>query len=293
MELDGVEMISLEVPVEPDIQPDALEQGNDVDASEASQSQSGNLDVHGRDQDQDPGSATRSGSVVTVVTYQLVNQVQHPLDAVHVCGKALGNVISGVIGRRCSVKAQDALVSVNRSRRICPERRTRALEVVHKEWWLQLSDRIRLRGPFGKGQMADEYMAWAREGSPERKTWVCMALGGALENAEKSKNTGGKALSSIIYRYLLLSIDIGQVIAESPILDPDPDPVVRIIRTHSKKSKKTEGAVAPEPSDPGKKTRKPKAWSVRHTDDHIYTLFKFLAQFPEEYRALYGDTEPV
>ncbi|KAJ7787365.1 hypothetical protein B0H14DRAFT_3893125 [Mycena olivaceomarginata] len=58
-----------------------------------------------------------------------------------------------------------------------PERRTRALEVVHKEWWLQLSDRIRLRGPFGKGQMADEYMAWAREGSPERKTWVCMALG--------------------------------------------------------------------------------------------------------------------
>ncbi|KAJ7841484.1 hypothetical protein B0H14DRAFT_2586873 [Mycena olivaceomarginata] len=47
MELDGVEMISLEVPVEPDIQPDALEQGNDVDASEASRPQSGNLDVHG------------------------------------------------------------------------------------------------------------------------------------------------------------------------------------------------------------------------------------------------------
>ncbi|KAJ7816150.1 hypothetical protein B0H14DRAFT_2602862 [Mycena olivaceomarginata] len=45
MELDGVEMISPEV--EPDIQPDALEQGNDVDASEASQSESGNLDVDG------------------------------------------------------------------------------------------------------------------------------------------------------------------------------------------------------------------------------------------------------
>ncbi|KAJ7340601.1 hypothetical protein DFH08DRAFT_963477 [Mycena albidolilacea] len=60
------------------------------------------------------------------------------------------------------------------------------------------------------------------------------------------------------------------------------------------KSKKTEAAVAPEPSDPGKQRpkRKPKAWSVRHTDDQIYTSFEFLAQFPEEYRALYGDTQP-
>ncbi|KAJ7925403.1 hypothetical protein B0H13DRAFT_2314617 [Mycena leptocephala] len=40
-------------------------------------------------------------------------------------------------------------------------------------------------------------------------------------------------------------------------------------------------------------TRKPKAWSVRHTDDQIYTSFEFLAQFPDEYRALYGDAEPA
>ncbi|KAJ7899170.1 hypothetical protein B0H14DRAFT_3424001 [Mycena olivaceomarginata] len=50
MELDGVEMISLEV--EPDIQPDALEQGNDLDGSEASQSELGNLDVDGEAQQQ-------------------------------------------------------------------------------------------------------------------------------------------------------------------------------------------------------------------------------------------------
>ncbi|KAJ6597859.1 hypothetical protein B0H10DRAFT_1959724 [Mycena sp. CBHHK59/15] len=61
------------------------------------------------------------------------------------------------------------------------------------------------------------------------------------------------------------------------------------------KFKKTEAAVAPEPSDSEKKRpkRKPKAWSVRHTYDQIYTWFEFLAQFPEEYRALYGDTEPM
>ncbi|KAJ7303125.1 hypothetical protein DFH08DRAFT_945370 [Mycena albidolilacea] len=51
------------------------------------------------------------------------------------------------------------------------------------------------------------------------------------------------------------------------------------------KSKKTEAAVAPEPSSSGKRrtTRKPKARSVRHTDDRIYTSFEFLAQFPDEY----------
>ncbi|KAJ7300546.1 hypothetical protein DFH08DRAFT_828361 [Mycena albidolilacea] len=61
------------------------------------------------------------------------------------------------------------------------------------------------------------------------------------------------------------------------------------------KTKKTEAAVAPEPSDSEKKRtkRKPKAWSVRHTDDQIYTSFEFLAQFREEYRALYEDTEPA
>ncbi|KAJ7342949.1 hypothetical protein DFH08DRAFT_703266 [Mycena albidolilacea] len=51
-----------------------------------------------------------------------------------------------------------------------PERRARALEVVHRERWLQLPDRIRLGGLVGKGQMADGYISWAREGSPERKT---------------------------------------------------------------------------------------------------------------------------
>ncbi|KAJ6509639.1 hypothetical protein DFH09DRAFT_1374704 [Mycena vulgaris] len=45
MELDGI--IPLEAPVELDVQPDALEQQNDLDASEASQSESGNLDVDG------------------------------------------------------------------------------------------------------------------------------------------------------------------------------------------------------------------------------------------------------
>ncbi|KAJ7789342.1 hypothetical protein B0H14DRAFT_3574129 [Mycena olivaceomarginata] len=56
-----------------------------------------------------------------------------------------------------------------------------------------------------------------------------------------------------------------------------------------------QAAVAPEPSSSGKRrtTRKPKAWSVRHTDDRIYTSFEFLAQFPDEYRALYGNTEPA
>ncbi|KAJ7899189.1 hypothetical protein B0H14DRAFT_3543522 [Mycena olivaceomarginata] len=61
------------------------------------------------------------------------------------------------------------------------------------------------------------------------------------------------------------------------------------------KSKKAEVAAAPEPSGSGKRrtTRKPKAWSVRHTDDQIYTSFEFLAQFPDEYRTLYGDAEPA
>ncbi|KAJ7845801.1 hypothetical protein B0H14DRAFT_2584450 [Mycena olivaceomarginata] len=62
-----------------------------------------------------------------------------------------------------------------------------------------------------------------------------------------------------------------------------------------RKSKKAEVAAAPEPSSSGKRrtTRKPKAWSVKHTDDQIYTSFEFLAQFPDEYRALYGDAEPA
>ncbi|KAJ6629709.1 hypothetical protein B0H10DRAFT_1986368 [Mycena sp. CBHHK59/15] len=62
------------------------------------------------------------------------------------------------------------------------------------------------------------------------------------------------------------------------------------------KSKKTEGAAAtPEASNSGKtrSKRKLKPWSIRHTDDHIYTSFEFLAQFPEEYRELYGDTLPA
>ncbi|KAJ7076596.1 hypothetical protein B0H15DRAFT_805590 [Mycena belliarum] len=60
------------------------------------------------------------------------------------------------------------------------------------------------------------------------------------------------------------------------------------------KSKKTQAAIAPEASTSVKKrTRKVKPWSVRHTDDIIYTSFEFLAQFPDEYRALYGDTLPA
>ncbi|KAJ7034851.1 hypothetical protein C8F04DRAFT_1182853 [Mycena alexandri] len=61
------------------------------------------------------------------------------------------------------------------------------------------------------------------------------------------------------------------------------------------KSKKTEATVAPETSTSVKKRgkRKTKPWSVRHTDDKIYTSFEFLAKFPEEYRELYGDTPPA
>ncbi|KAJ6628192.1 hypothetical protein B0H10DRAFT_1940740 [Mycena sp. CBHHK59/15] len=53
------------------------------------------------------------------------------------------------------------------------------------------------------------------------------------------------------------------------------------------KSKKTEAATALGASNSAKKCvkRKPKSWSVRHTDDKIYTSFEFLAQFPQEYRA--------
>ncbi|KAJ7019458.1 hypothetical protein C8F04DRAFT_894171, partial [Mycena alexandri] len=59
-----------------------------------------------------------------------------------------------------------------------PERRSRALEIVkEKEGWLSRVDRIRLGRLVGKGQIADEYMSWARSSSPERKTWVCMELG--------------------------------------------------------------------------------------------------------------------
>ncbi|KAJ7876532.1 hypothetical protein B0H14DRAFT_2568242 [Mycena olivaceomarginata] len=84
-----------------------------------------------------------------------------------------------------------------------------------------------------------------------------------------------------------------------PSLDIDGEGDRGTSKTHEdapvRKSKKTEAAVAPEPSSSGKRrtTRKPKAWSTRHTDDRIYTSFEFLAQFPDEYRALYGDTEPA
>ncbi|KAF8136032.1 hypothetical protein K438DRAFT_1786576 [Mycena galopus ATCC 62051] len=43
----------------------------------------------------------------------------------------------------------------------------------------------------------------------------------------------------------------------------------------------------------GRRTRrKLKPWSVMH-DNQTYTSFEFLAQFPDEYRALYGDIEPA
>ncbi|KAJ7092184.1 hypothetical protein C8R44DRAFT_750298 [Mycena epipterygia] len=61
------------------------------------------------------------------------------------------------------------------------------------------------------------------------------------------------------------------------------------------KSKKMQATIAPEASTSVKKRgkRKAKPWSVRHTDDKIYTSFEFLARFPEEYRDLYGDTPPA
>ncbi|KAJ6469925.1 hypothetical protein C8R45DRAFT_764261, partial [Mycena sanguinolenta] len=58
-----------------------------------------------------------------------------------------------------------------------PERRGRALELARKETWLGLTDRIRFGGIVWQGEMADEYISWAREGSPERKSWVCAQLG--------------------------------------------------------------------------------------------------------------------
>ncbi|KAJ7784895.1 hypothetical protein DFH07DRAFT_726602 [Mycena maculata] len=102
--------------------------------------------------------------------------------------------------KKARVNPQDALFSVSRSLETfgermstatreltdvlrttntnsSPERRARALEVVHREKWLPLADHIRLGGLVGKGQVADEYMSWTREGSPERKTWVCVTLG--------------------------------------------------------------------------------------------------------------------
>ncbi|KAK6972297.1 hypothetical protein R3P38DRAFT_2812333 [Favolaschia claudopus] len=58
-----------------------------------------------------------------------------------------------------------------------PERRSHALALVAKESWLDLPDRIKLGSLVGDGQLADEYMAWARAGERERKTWVSMKLG--------------------------------------------------------------------------------------------------------------------
>ncbi|KAF7342442.1 hypothetical protein MVEN_01833400 [Mycena venus] len=46
-------------------------------------------------------------------------------------------------------------------------------------------------------------------------------------------------------------------------------------------------------ADSGRRTRrKPKPWGVVH-DNQTYTSFEFLAQFPDEYRSLYGDAEPA
>ncbi|KAJ7710774.1 hypothetical protein B0H17DRAFT_1190465 [Mycena rosella] len=58
-----------------------------------------------------------------------------------------------------------------------PERRKTALNLAKKEKWLNVADQLRLGRLVGTGQTADEYMSWAREGSPERKSWVSDALG--------------------------------------------------------------------------------------------------------------------
>ncbi|KAJ7871003.1 hypothetical protein B0H14DRAFT_2571056 [Mycena olivaceomarginata] len=57
-ELDGVEMVSLEVRIEPGIQPDALEPENDVDSDKASPSEP-NLDVDGEGDVAPPQLSTR------------------------------------------------------------------------------------------------------------------------------------------------------------------------------------------------------------------------------------------
>ncbi|KAJ7766537.1 hypothetical protein DFH07DRAFT_769799 [Mycena maculata] len=61
------------------------------------------------------------------------------------------------------------------------------------------------------------------------------------------------------------------------------------------KLKKMQATITSEASTSVKKCgkRKAKPWSVRHTDDKIYTSFEFLARFPEEYHDLYGDTPPA
>ncbi|KAJ7503862.1 hypothetical protein B0H11DRAFT_1615818, partial [Mycena galericulata] len=97
----------------------------------------------------------------------------NPQDALFSVSQSLNT-----FGERMSTATRD-LTDVLRTSNTnsSPERRARALEVVHKELWLPLPDRIRLGGLVGKGQVADEYMSWSRAGSPERKTWVCMTLG--------------------------------------------------------------------------------------------------------------------
>ncbi|KAJ7796636.1 hypothetical protein B0H14DRAFT_3494533 [Mycena olivaceomarginata] len=133
----------------------------------------------------------------------------------------------------------------------------------------------------------------------------------ALEQGSENLDVDGEAISMADSDVVAPPVVSVPASAPSPVPPPHskpPKPPLSTRRSSRKrgafkmhedvpvqKTKKTEAAVAPEPSDSEKKRtkRKPKAWSVRHTDDQIYTSFEFLAQFREEYRALYGDTEPA
>ncbi|KAJ7787986.1 hypothetical protein B0H14DRAFT_3578227 [Mycena olivaceomarginata] len=57
-------------------------------------------------------------------------------------------------------------------------------------------------------------------------------------------------------------------------------------------SAESSGAPVIIPESRRRTRRKPKPWGVVH-DDQTYTSFEFLAQFPAEYRSLYGDAEPA
>ncbi|KAF7369492.1 hypothetical protein MVEN_00278900 [Mycena venus] len=154
-------------------------------------------------QDQDDSNSPQLHLTTSVSSSTRSSTPSTPSASVAKCratSSASSSAGDAVSRKKVRVNAQDALVSVSRSLNVfgermstatleltdvlrtsntnsSPERRARALEFVHKEQWLQLPDRIRLGRLVAKGQMADEYMSWAREGSPERKTWVCMELG--------------------------------------------------------------------------------------------------------------------
>ncbi|KAJ7686422.1 hypothetical protein B0H14DRAFT_3674386, partial [Mycena olivaceomarginata] len=183
MELDGVEMVSLEVRIEPGIQPDALEPENDVDSDKASPSEP-NLDVDGEG----------DSKIISMGDLDVIGLVL-----------ALKLSLVGILLTQAQQKSKIGLSS-------------------------------HIRTVSGRS-------------SPVRATGA-----------------------TAFYPTIFTKAGASKTHEDAPV----------------RKSKKTEAAVAPEPSSSGKRrtTRKHKAWSIKHTDDRIYTSFEFLAQFPDEYRAL-------